>query len=92
MNLFITAPFHFSRVQGDCRAGLCKSPHRASHCPAAATRDAGAADEEELGLSEEGMGCLAGGDERKSGGGGVLPPFVEERKSVSSYPIHLLHS
>lgn len=58
--LIYHSPFHFNWVQGDCWVGLRKSPHRASHCLAAATRDAGTADGEELGLGEEGMGCLAG--------------------------------
>lgn len=57
--LIYPGPFHFNGVQGDRRVGLRKSPHRASHCPAAATRDAGAADGEEPGLGEEGTGCLA---------------------------------
>lgn len=57
--LIYHGPLHFNGVQGDRRVGLRKSPHRASHCPAAATRDAGAADgEEEPGPGEEGIGLL----------------------------------
>lgn len=47
--LIYHSPFHFSGVQGDRWVGLHKIPHRASHCPAAATRDAGAADGQQPG-------------------------------------------
>lgn len=82
--LIYHSPFHFSRVQGDRRVGLCKIPHRASHCPAAATRDAGAADGEQPGLGEKGRGYFA---ERRGGRkmGGFLLPCVEEGRSVSSF-------
>lgn len=89
--LIYHSPFHFSGVQGDRRVGLHKIPHRASHCPAAATRDAGAADGEQPGLGEEGRDYLAGRRGGRKMGGFFLSVLRREDLFLHSPPASLNH-